>query len=235
MIRVKSVAAVAVAATLFLVGCSSNKEPVARDLDTSNLTRVEVIEHKGSALGVMELPVWVNTYISSGIMGLEKLSDYQNMYCFVGEESGTNKNAVTTWASMFDASADIASTVSNRVATLFTGAAAGSPTGEYGTYYEQVVRSAANATYSGARRINDWWVLTRRYETRSTRSDYVEEYTAYVMYVIDRATLDRQIMGMLNETSAAGATSAQQTAISHVKELMRSEGLAGTGSGANAD
>lgn len=230
MIRVKSVAMLAMVATLFLVGCASNKTeepPVSlRDVETTNRVAVEVIEHKGSALGVTALPIWVETYILEGITGLEQLPAYKDFYCFVGEETGTNINAVTTWASLFDASSDIASTVSNRVSTLFTGSAAGSPTTEYGTYYEQIVRSAANATYSGARRVNDWWVLTRRYDGR-TAKEYTQEYTAYVMYTIARDTLDRQILGILDGTSTAGLTTAQQTAISNVKELMRAEGFEG--------
>lgn len=226
MIRVKSVAAVIVAATLFLVSCASNKEAKPRDIDTANAVKVEVVEHKGSALGISALPIWVETYILEGITGLEQLPAYKDSYCFVGEETGTNVNAVTSWASMFDASGDIASTVSTRVASLFTGSAVGSPSGEYGTYYEQVVRTAANATYSGARRVNDWWVLTRRYDDRKSK-EYTQEYTAYVMYTISRDTLDRQILGMLDGTSTAGLTTAQQTAISNVKELMRAEGFEG--------
>lgn len=227
MIRVKSVAVLAAATILILASCSSSKKDSApSEVDTSNAVRTEVIEHKGSALGITTLPTWVSTYITSGITGLEKMDDYKDVYCFVGEETGTNINALTTWASMFDASSDIASTISNRVATLFTGSAAGSPSDEYGTYYEQIVRTAANATYSGARRINDWWVLTRRYEGRSTKtSDYTQEYTAYVLYTISRETLDRQILGMLDGTSTKDLTDAQKTAISNVKEIMRAEGF----------
>lgn len=223
MKRIK-IAALVMLVVISLVGCASNKEPEPRELEAK--ARTDVIEHKGSALGINQLPMWVETYISSGVAGLEKMPDFQGSYCFIGETVGSNLNAVQTWASSFDAQSSIASTVSTRVETLFTGSANGSPEGEYGSYYENVVRTASSATYSGARKVNDWWVFVRRYDG-NRKTGYTDEYRAYVMYTIAKDVLDEQILTMMDNVAknTKDTTSAQQRAISNVRALMASEGF----------
>ncbi len=211
------------AAVLVLSGCASDPEPEPKPLE--GIVKTEVLEHKGTVLGINQLPVWVETYVANGITGLEKLSDYSGSYCFVGEETGTNLNAVQTWAASFDVSRDIAASVANRVESLFTGAATGSTEGSYGTYFENIVKSAASATYSGARKINDWWILVRRYDA-DVKKQYTDEYRAYVLYTIDKDVLDRQVFDMMDKVAAESElTDAQLVAVDRVKTIMASEGF----------
>lgn len=226
MTRIKSILLLVAASTFILLGCASKPEPQPEPKELEGSVKTEVLEHKGTALGINELPVWVETYVSTGVSGLEKLSDYQGYYCFVGEETGTNLDAVQTWASTFDVSREIASTVSNRIDSLFTGAASGSPDGEYGTYFENIVKSSANATYSGARKINDWWILIRRYDPDS-RKKHTDEYRVFVLYTIEKETLDQQVLNMIDAVAAEtqGTSDAQKTAINNVKKIMESEGF----------
>ena len=224
MTRIKTILLLAVTSIFIITSCASNKEPEPQELEGS--VKTEVLEHKGTALGINELPVWVDTYVSTGISGLEKLSDYQGSYCFVGEEIGTNLDAVQTWASTFDVSREIAATVSSRVDSLFTGASSGSPDGDYGTYFENIVKASANATYSGARKINDWWILIRRYDPDS-RKKHTDEYRVFVLYTIEKETLDQQVLNMIDAIAAEteGTSDAQKTAINNVKKIMESEGI----------
>jgi hypothetical protein len=207
-----------------LSGCASKKESL-EDIKPQDLTgsvKIETIEHKGSALGINQLPVWVQVYVERGIPGLEALSDFDGQYCFVGEGTGTNLNALTTWVSNYNVARDIASSVSNSVNAKFVGSETGSPQANYGSYYETVVTTTANATYSGARKLNDWWLLTRRTEPGSKKS--TDEYRAYVLYTIDRQALDQQILGIMNQVSLAGSTE-QQRAVNNVRAAMEREGL----------
>ncbi len=215
----------ALAASFVFVGCASNKEAEPKELEGK--VKVEVLEHKGTALGINELPAWVETYISEGIPGVEKLASYENEYCFIGEEAGSNINALQAWVSSFDVPSEIARTVSTRVDALFTGAASGSPDGEYGTYFENVVKTVASANYSGARKVNDWWVLTRRYDPDQKRKA-IDEYRCYVLYTIEKDVLDQQVMEMMDRVaseSQGSTTSAQKAAISNVRAIMESEGF----------
>ena len=217
-------AAAAVCILLFAAGCKSTEQE-ARDLE--GVTKTEVLEHKGSSLGINKLPVWVETYIESGITGLEKLSDYNGNYCFVGEMTGTNLEAVRSWADSFDVPREIAGTVSSRVESLFTGAANGSPDGVYGTYFEDVVKASASATYSGARKINDWWLRTRTYDVDDEKS-YTDLYRAFVLYVIPKDTLDEQVSMMLEKIANeddSDMTADQQAAAANVRSIMQNSGF----------
>lgn len=214
-----------IAATLVFSGCASKQEePTPKELDAK--VKSEVLEHKGTALGVNQLPVWVETYITEGVLAVEKLSSYEGSYCFVGEEAGTNLDALQVWVSSFDIPSEIAASVSTRVNALFTGAASGSPDGEYGTYFENIVKSASGASYSGARKVNDWWVMTRRYDP-DQKKKYVDEYRCYVLYTIDKDLLDRQVIEMMDKVASetVGTTDAQKSAFNNVRTIMESEGF----------
>ena len=210
--------------SLFFSSCASNKEPEPKELEGKVTT--EVLEHKGSALGINLLPVWVETYIAEGIYGVERLSSYEGSYCFVAEEAGSNLDALQAWVSSFDIPSEIARNVSTRVDALFTGAATGSPDGEYGTYFENIVKTTSSASYSGARKVNDWWILTRRYDP-DHKKQYEDEYRCYVLYTIEKDLLDKQVLDMIDKVAAEtqGITDAQKSAISNVRAIMESEGF----------
>lgn len=223
MIRKRILLAVVVASLVF-ASCASNKDPEPKDL--KGAVKTEVLEHKGSALGVNQLPAWVETYIAEGIVGVEKLSSYEGSYCFIGEEAGTNLDAIQVWVNNFDVPAEIARNVTTRVDALFTGASSGSPDGEYGTYFENIVKTTSNASFSGARKVNDWWVLTRRYDP-DVKKQYVDEYRSYVLYTIEKSVLDKQVLDMIDKVAAEteGTTDAQKTAINNVRTIMANEGF----------
>ena len=91
-----------------------------------------------------------------------------------GESSGKNLEAVKAWADNFEVATAIAGSVSSRVESTFVGSASGTPEGTYGRYFEEIVKSSAEATYSGARKIDDWWVLARRYDP-DDKGKYTDE------------------------------------------------------------
>ena len=214
-----------IASALVFSSCASNKEdPEPKELEAK--VKTEVLEHKGTALGVNQLPVWVETYISEGVKAIEKLSSYEGSYCFVGEEAGSNLDALQVWVSSFDIPGEIAANVSTRVNALFTGAASGSPDGEYGTYFENIVKTTSSASYSGARKVNDWWILTRRYDP-DVKKQYTDEYRCYVLYTIEKDLLDKQVLDMIDRVASEteGATEAQKSAFNNVRTIMESEGF----------
>jgi len=223
--RIKTIAALIAALFILFAGCNTNKnaEPEARELQGS--VKSEVLEHKGSSLGINELPVWVQTYIQTGITGLEKLNDYKDVYCFVAETTASNLDAGQAWVNGFNMPETIARNVSTRVDALFSGAASGGTDGTFGTYFENVVKTSSNIEYSGVRKINDWWVLVRRYD-QNVKNKYKDEYRVYVFYTIQRDLLDRQVLAVIDKTAAdAKVNGDQQAAIKKVKELIKEKGL----------
>ena len=180
-VTVRKIASIlTVIALMALVGCSST--PKGKELKST--VKFEILEHKGSVLGQETSPAWVEVYLDSGITGLEKLADFEDRYCFVGESSG-----------------------------------------HYGRYFEEIVKSSAEATYSGARKIDDWWVLARRYDP-DDKGKYTDEYRVFILYTIEKDLLDEQVLNMIDAIANDGsATAEQQNAINKVKEILAAEGL----------
>jgi len=166
------------------------------------------------------VPDWVTLYVDQGLIGVERLPEFKEKYVFVGEDSGTNLNALRQWSTGFTVNQEIARMVSTRVQAKFVGAAAGSPDAEYGRYFEDVVKSVADANFSGARKENDFW-LQKRYFKADGKSIDRESYDFYVLVSIDRDTLEQQINVVINGVSADRAlTREQQTAVDRVKEAF---------------
>jgi len=75
------------------------------------------------------------------------------------------------------------------------------------------------------RKINDWWVLVRRYDQK-VKSKYVDQYRVYVFYTIERDLLDRQVLAVIDKTAANAKLNAdQQATVNKVKSLIKDRGL----------
>ena len=87
------------------------------------------------------------------------------------------------------------------------------------------LKSSAEATYSGARKIDDWRVLARRYDP-DDKGKYTDEYRVFILYTIEKDLLDEQVLNMIDAIANDGsATAEQQNAINKVKEILAAEGL----------
>jgi hypothetical protein len=196
-----------------LAACGSGPKSVVEQKTPT----YEVVDHKTMAIGG-DIPAWVISYIDSGVQGVEALPAYKDKFVFIAEDEGTNKAALSLWMTGFNVGQEISRMVSTRVQAKFVGAAAGSPDDEFGRYFENVVKSAGEASYSGARKETDFWLLKRYFKANSKEVEK-EVYTMYVLVTIDRATLERQIEAVLNGVQVdKPLTREQQTAVDRVKE-----------------
>jgi hypothetical protein len=219
------VALTLVVATFAVMGCGSSPEkkpdsaPVAAAPATPapSAAKYDVVDHKAKAIG-SDVPEWVVVYIADGMTGVESLDKYKDKYVFVGEDSGTNLAALRLWAQGFNVAQDLARLVTQRVQVKFAGAAAGSPDDEFGRYFENVVKNSSDATFSGARKETDYWILKRYYKEDGKTVDR-EVYDYYVLVSIERKTLEKQLNAILDGTKVdTPPTKEQQTAIDRVKE-----------------
>jgi hypothetical protein len=64
--------------------------------------------------------------------------------------------------------------------------------------YSNAINTLVSATYSGARKDSDWWVLRRRYDP-DVKGAYTDLYTAYVLYTIPKKALDEQIVNEIDK------------------------------------
>jgi hypothetical protein len=185
-----------------LFACASRREAVPPPLITGsgwNVPREETysVEHyRGSESGE-EIPRWVNRYLEGGIAGLETMDEFAETYVFVAENSGMNFNALTQWSRRFSPDQDIAQLVARRVQARFPGSDAGSPDHEYGRYFENLVRFAADVFYEGAERKADFWFQKGYAAGDGENPEEEEAYVFLILITIDQTALRTQLEPVL--------------------------------------
>ncbi|GMO46030.1 MAG: hypothetical protein Pg6C_07990 [Treponemataceae bacterium] len=224
MKHIQTVFITALFAVVTVLGCASKNSDTQSKEFTGSARKPEILEHKGTATGNNTLPVWVDTYINQGIIGLEKLPDYKGSYCIVGESTGKNLQAAQTMASNFQVPQLIGETVNTRINAKFVGSETGKSGDTYGSYFEGIVDKVSSASYSGIRKINDWWVYMRRWDSSNRASD---SYQVYVLYTVEKGVFDRQVLQQLDSavTSSTPASSEEKQAIENVRKVLQKEGL----------
>jgi len=193
-----------------LTACASISKP-----------KIVELENKGTVMGV-PTPDWVKLYLEKGLSALQ--AQYKDRYCIVGEESGVNRQFVTSWADQASAQQRIGALLRTNIASRYE--AAITATAQSGAVnaaqYKQEINNSVNAlvnvSYSGAQREADWWSLRRRYDP-DNKEQYTDEYTAYVLYTIPKAEMNRQIALAL-ETSVNKDSALYDVTIALARDIL---------------
>jgi len=197
----KSVKAFALIAALMvivvLVGCKSPAKP-ALGIQLESTAKVETVEHKGTAFGIKDIPVWLSEFVQhNGTRSVEALPDYRGKYVIIGQANGSGLQQVETWAKNFDAQQQIGATIETRVASVFKAHENLLPGGlDAKRNYDNAINTLVRATYTGARQEADWWLhqkITEKGKEPETR------YTSYVLFTIDRSILDQQVRDQIKK------------------------------------
>jgi len=197
----KSVKAFALITALMVIvvfaGCKSSANAMP-GIKLDSTAKVETIEHKGTAFGVKDIPVWLSEFVQrNGTRSVEALPDYKGKYVIIGQASGAGLQQVETWAKNFDAQQQIGAAIETRVASVFKAHENLLPVNtDAKRKYDNAINTLVRATYTGAKQEADWWLrqkITEKGKAPETR------YTAYVLYTIDRSILDQQIKDQINK------------------------------------
>ena len=212
----------AVMALFVFMGCASDPEPEAKELDT--VKKTVILDHKGASLDLGKMPTWIETYIYEGVRELEAMDKYQDSYCFVAEADDPNLEAAKMWAKNFNMAQDIAGTISTRVESVFEGAATNSDD-DYAKEFTSLVSTYINAEVAGARLAEEWWVQRRYYDV-DNENDYEDIYTAFLFYTVPRSVLDDQVEGAVEKILEGGDLSAEKVSVLEAaKALVAEKGL----------
>ncbi len=203
---------VALFVVLALIGCASAPAPQKQEVKA--VAKFEIVDHKNATLGG-DVPAWAS--MDEG--DLEQDPKFEKFYVFRFEENGKSLDGVRTWANNFAAQSEIAKLINTRVQQKFAGAQVGDKD-KVESYFENVVKTLADAKISGYRKFGDYWVL-KRYLKPDGSPDR-EEYVYYVLYTIEKGTLDKLIQDAIAGTAAK--TEEEKTAQQRVKEIF-AEGL----------
>jgi len=219
----------ALMAVLAVIGCATKPK-----------VKIVELENKGTSMG-LGTPDWIKTYTAYGISRVQAAPEFKDKYCVIGEETGVNKQFVLAWADNFSAQQRIGAMLRTNIASEYqakvqgaaqsTGGAnsttaAGAGSGEYRQEIDNVINAIVNVSYSGAQREADWWSLRRRYDP-DQKGVYSDEFTAYVLYTIPKAEMNRQVAYAL-ETSVKSDSALYQITIDMAKAIL-ANGMANWG------
>jgi len=186
---------------------------------------INELENKGTVLKV-QTPDWVKLYLQKGVAALQARPEYKDKYCIVGEETGTNRQFVIAWADQASAQQRIGSLLRTNIASRYSAAVnasaqssgSQSASGTYQQEIDNVLSAVVNVSYSGAQREADWWSLRRRYDP-DNKEIFSDEYTAYVLYTIPKAELNRQIALAL-ETSVRADSALYDITVALARDIL---------------
>ena len=205
------ISVVALLVALAFVGCKSAPDtPAAEFVDAS----FKIIEHENSVLGG-DIPDWTGKETGE----LEDDERFQGSYVFRFQRTGKDLNGVMTLTDNMDAPSEVARLVSTRVEQRFAGAEVGDQN-FVETYFENVVKTVADAELNGLRKYGDFWVLRQYIEDDGSAGE--KEYVYFALYVIERAQVDDLIERAIAGQSAE--TEEEQTARDRVREILK-EGI----------
>jgi hypothetical protein len=204
---------------VFVTGCGSSgeskqPEPSAGPQISPTVKQADLLDHKNRVFQ-KPIPDWVS--LEQG--QIEALPQYKDFYAFKFDESGRSLDGVKLWAQQFSAGAAIATTVKTRVQVKFDGAAVGDKN-EVGSFFEGAMKRLSDATFSGYREAENYWLQQRHYKQDGSIDR--EEYTYYSLYTIPRKTLDGLVSKALNDedTQEKPKTENEKAARERVKTLI---------------
>jgi hypothetical protein len=158
-----------------------------------------------------EMPEWVARYISTGTTGIETLPEYANRYVFIAKQTGGSLDSLKLWTKGFSLDRDFSRLVSARIQARFSGVAGGNPGEVFGRYFEEVVKNAANANFTGASLEGRFWIKKRiSGDDGSTPPGETFEY--YILVSIEKETLENQINLLLMTTQSDLPPTREQSA-----------------------
>jgi hypothetical protein len=169
--------AVCITAVLITAGCGSAPAPTQR---------TEVLDDKGAALGI-PTPEWVTAYVGDGNHAVEQLSQYKSEHCFVVAFNDKGRDFAVAWVNNANGPAEVAGMVSTTVLSDAKTKSAGVRGEEVNAGLEQAAHAMSEASYTGLRKMADWWMIVRNRETQ------VEECRAFALWTIDKKSMDEQI------------------------------------------
>jgi hypothetical protein len=227
----RAIAALAMVTALIVIGCAGGPKVTTAELD-----------NKGRAIGV-SAPDWIKLYVADGITAVQALPQFKDKYCVVGDETSTNRQFALAWADNFSAQQRIGAMLRTTIASEYnarvhaasqssggvnSSLGVGTGSAEYQQEIDNAINAVVNVSYSGAQRDSDWWVLMRRYDP-DQKDVYSDAYTAYVLYTIPKAELNRQIANAL-ETSVSKDSALYDVTVQLAEKIM-AEGFEYLGAG----
>jgi len=169
-------------------GINPNENPVIIEIGN-------IIETKDGQLS--QMPVWLRSFLGSGINAVEKLEAYNNEYVFIVSNEGDNIAALTKWVEHYTVAHDFPMLVADRIEKRMYLTASLYPDDEYGAFYETMMHNAYKAEYNEALKEDYYWIKTKS----GNEEEPSENYIFYLLITIEKSLMQSIIRNMIVKTS----------------------------------
>jgi hypothetical protein len=219
--------------SLFFAACVTQNKKVIFIPDTvnnppepaRNFESWEVISSQNGQ-GSLDIPEWTRLYIDNEINKIEALDGFYGKYIFIGENWGSNFNALQQWANSFTVEQDLPMLITRRAERRLIVSASLYPDDEYGEYFESLIREISNGGYSSAVKEQTFWLKRKinisvpemDIDVESNPAAEQERYEFLVLVSVDKETLQRQIQEIMTGIKTKiPPTKEQAAAIARIK------------------
>jgi hypothetical protein len=167
-----------------------------------------------------DVPEWVRWYIDNKANEIEALDRFNGKYIFIGENGGSNFNALQQWANGFSVEQDLPMLITRRVEHRLVSSASLYPDDEYGEYFEFLIREVSNGEFLGAVKEQTFW-LKRKIVSNEETDDNTqpnpdaaqERYEFFVLISVDKRTLQKQIQEIMTGIKTKIPPTKEQAAV----------------------
>ncbi|GMO15613.1 MAG: hypothetical protein Ta2A_25790 [Treponemataceae bacterium] len=182
--------------------------------------KTDILDDKGAALGI-PTPEWVLLSVGNSSIAVEALDEYKDQYAFIPTQEGQDKAFLLAWVGRVRGPQEIARFISETVETNLQTKMSGKEGDGVKRNFTDNMETLSNSSYTGVRKVADWWVLARNKKTKK------ENYQAFVLYIADKQAMNDQIAANLqNIVDNNKAMSAAERAIyADIMNDIRKNGL----------
>lgn len=188
-------------AVCLFAGCSSAKLKGEGPVMATGTP--EIIDYPGIALG-KTIPDWVMAIDEGANKKVAKaLNLDKNSKIFVVTNKGNDLDFLKTWSDQVDVRAEVASSIEQTIAQSVQSAFEGTDSDiqEKSRAFQIYSASMTNLTINGLEKEASYWVKTRilkeGLKKAKKESDYIIDYTYYVVFSIDNDLFNKQVLSAI--------------------------------------
>jgi len=206
-------------AVLFASCSSSTGKQILKLPDTPGTTETHkqyiITDYKNKQKGEM-IPEWVSLFLEGGARRVETLDAYQENHVFISRNEGNNFSALNQWASGFSPELDFPRLAAVRIEMRF-GSGVSFPDQEYGAFYEELIRTASDASWIGVQREDDFWIhktYLKRGDEESIQDQSREDenWEFFILVSIDKKLFVSQLNAVFRAVMPDPRPSKEQSA-----------------------
>ena len=218
---------IAINELLLLASCSSGKAvqiPVPAQPPAAEISEQYIVtDYKNKAKGAT-MPDWVNRWLEGGTGKVETLDAFRDRFVFISRNAGNNFTALTQWNEGFSAELDFPRLAAARIEARFISATP-FPDREYGAFFNDLVRAASDAPWSGAKKEDDFWLCRKYFPSEDAISDpgipARETWEFLVLVTIDKFLFASQLDAVLRSVKPSPPlTRDQSAAVNRIRDKL---------------